>query len=533
MTPLTAIPLSDIKFFFTLNNQSIPVKSDDIYSAAWELIISGTVTSAPPSVTDWIISYNLLHQKINISIYKTSEILFSQDKDLKDLSNILTLPNVDKERIIRILGYLNVLNNDIDIFEVLPQEILGNIIKELDCKSILLICKSSKKFDKFCELKLDTLLKQKLYKETKLLTDIYNREELIGLCRLHKTKHISAGPNYSLILKDGQVYSFGKDRSGQLGLTTSHNEYKPTLISNLNNITQISTGYLNSLALNEKGKIYSWGDASSNCEDFTPKVILELDNIIQISVGETYFFILNEKGQIEQSEFYDSWCVDYGELVFGQNIPMLVSEAPKNIIQISAGSYHTLALTNEGLIYSFGKNDYGQLGLGNYDNINIPTLVLKINNIIQISAGYNHSLALTNTGKIYSWGINSTGQLGLGDNDDRNIPTLISNLNNIIQISAGARHSLALSNEGKIYSFGYNYYGQLGLGDYKWNNIPTLVTEAPNNIIQISAGTKHSLCLTNNGYICSFGKNNSGQLGLGDYDNRNLPTLIPNFNVLS
>ena len=200
MTPLTAILLSDIKFFLTLNKISIPV--NDIYSSAWDLIISGTITSAPPSVTDWIISYNLLSQKINIPIYKTSEILLSQDKDLKDLANLLTLPIVDKERIIRILGYLNVLNNDIDIFEALPQEILGNIIKELDCKSILLICKSSKKFNKFCDLKLDELLKQKLHKETGFITDSYNREELIGLCRLHSTKHISVGESHSLILKD-------------------------------------------------------------------------------------------------------------------------------------------------------------------------------------------------------------------------------------------------------------------------------------------------------------------------------------------
>ena len=205
MTPLIDIPLYDIKFFLTLNNKPISVKIDDIYSTALDFINSNIVSSAPPSVTDWIITYNLLSQKINIPIYKTSEILFSQDKDLKDLTNLLTLPNIDKERIIRILGYLKVLNNDINIFETLPREILINIINKLDYKSIFLICKISKNFTKFCELKLDTLLKQKLYKETKLLTDTYNREELIGLCRLHSTKHISIGMNHSLILKNIKV----------------------------------------------------------------------------------------------------------------------------------------------------------------------------------------------------------------------------------------------------------------------------------------------------------------------------------------
>ena len=534
MTSLTAIPLSDIKFFLTLNNISIP--RDNIYSVAWDLIKSGTVTSAPPSVTDWIIAYNLLSQKINIPIYKTSEILLSQDKDLKDLANLLTLQNVDKESIIRILGYLKILNNDIDIFEALPQEILINILTKLDCKSILLICKSSNKFNKFCELKLNTLLKQKLHKETGFITDTYNREELVGLCRLHSTKHINAGFNHSLILKDGQVYSFGESSSGQLGLKNRQMVYEPTLISNLHNIKYISTGYYpTSWALNENGQVYSWGDQVLNSVDFdfTPQLIPNLNNIIQISAGEVYFYILNEKGQIEEGEIYDSLTVDYGPLVVGQNIPIL-AEAPNNVIQISAGSYHTLALTNTGEIYSFGNNFNGELGYGNYDDTNIPTLIPNLYNIIQISSGANHSLALSNDGKIYSFGINNNGQLGLGDNSSRNIPTLILKIpNNIIQISAGGDHSLALSNDGKIYSFGKNNKGQLGLGNYTDINIPTLISKMSNNIIQISAGAKHSLCLSSSGKIYSFGKNKSGQLGLGDDDDRNIPTLIPNFNVLS
>ena len=541
MTSLTAISLSDIKFFLTLNNRSISV--DDIYSEAWDLIISGTITSAPPSVTDWIISYNLLHQKINIPIYKTSEILLSPDKEVKDLANLLTLPNVDKESIIRILGYLNVLNNDIDIFETLPQEILINIIKELDCKSILLICKSSKQFNKFCELKLDTLLKQKLHKETKFITDTYNREELIRLCRLYKTKHISAGGYHSLVLKDDQVYSFGDGYNGQLGLAdldifevlgTEVNN--PTLITNLQNITQISTGTYNSWALNANGQVYAWGDnehgqlgLGNYTNIFYPTLVSGLEDIIQISSNEALSYALNDKGQIYA--FGSNDLNQFGSN-FEMNTPSLIPELD-NIKQISVGSYHTLALTNDGKVYSFGSNTHGQLGLGDFDDRNIPSLIAEINNVIHISSGLAHSVSLMNDGHTYSFGINEFGQLGLGDYDDGNIPILIANLHNIIQISAGNGYSLALTNTGKIYSFGDNNVGELGLEHNIDTNIPTLILKIPNNIIQISCGERSSLVLTNNGEIFAFGNNEYGQLGLGDTKDRNIPTLIPNFNVLS
>ncbi len=529
MTPLTAIPLSDIKFFLTLNEQSVPVKIDDIYSSAWVLIQSGAITSAPPSVTDWIISYNLLHQKINIPIYKTSEILLSPDKDLKDLANLLTLPIVDKESIIRILGYLNVLNNDIDIFEALPQEILGNIIKELDCKSILLICKSSKKFNKFCDLKLDELLKQKLYKETGFITDKYNREELIGLCRLHSTKHISVGENHSLILKDGQVYSFGNNSYGQLGLGNMVRDMNdPTLIPNLNNIKYISTGFLNSWALNIDEQVYSWGFNKYS------QLGLEISNdIIQISSGYYHSLVLSF-----HNEVYSLGNNEFGQLGLGDIInrysPTLMSKAPNNTKYISTGLNHSLALTKNGTIYSWGGNELGQLGLGDYDDRYVPTLVQEApTNIIQISSGNDHSLCLTNDGHMYSCGDNMAGQLGLGDYNSRNILTLIPDLNNIIQISAGGNSSLALSNTGEVYAFGENGYGQLGLEHYNNINMPTLVLKMPNNIIQIEAGSNHSLVLRADGHIYVFGSNEYGQLGLGHYNTINIPILIPNFNVLS
>jgi alpha-tubulin suppressor-like RCC1 family protein len=217
--------------------------------------------------------------------------------------------------------------------------------------------------------------------------------------------------------------------------------------------------------------------------------------------------------------------------LFNTNIHLLGPNL-KNIKQISTSDGHTLALTEDGQVYSFGRNESGQLGLGHTKNITIPTLISDLNNIAQISAGTVHSLLLTKNGEIYSFGSNLFGELGLGDDKDRTIPTLCSKINNIIQISAGRHFSLLLTKNGKIYSFGLNDHRQLGIGDNddSCENVPTLVhinyiNESP--IVQVSAGSGHSLVLSAQGDVYSFGTGHCGELGLENNKDQDVPTLVP------
>ena len=136
MSSLTNIPFDDIIELLSINNVSVPTDKNEAYALAWDLIKSSKINTAPPSVTDWILAYNLSQNKVTIPSSKTSEILISPDDKLIELATLLTLQQIDKERIIRILGYLNKLDNDMNVFDLLPLEVLKQILVTLDRKTI-------------------------------------------------------------------------------------------------------------------------------------------------------------------------------------------------------------------------------------------------------------------------------------------------------------------------------------------------------------------------------------------------------------
>jgi alpha-tubulin suppressor-like RCC1 family protein len=137
--------------------------------------------------------------------------------------------------------------------------------------------------------------------------------------------------------------------------------------------------------------------------------------------------------------------------------------AGKTIVKIAAGDNHVLALASDGTVYSWGANNFGQLGNGTNINSNVPVAVntsgvLFGKHIIDISADAAHSIALASDGTVYTWGSNSSGQLGNGTNISSNVPVAVNTSGvlagkTIIKVSAGRDFSLALDSNGKVYSW--------------------------------------------------------------------------------
>ena len=204
-----------------------------------------------------------------------------------------------------------------------------------------------------------------------------------------------------------------------------------------------------------------------------------------------------------------------------------------NVVDISAGGYHSLALGSNGTLWAWGWNNTGQLGDGTTANRLVPISVLNLTNGVFISSGYAYSLTLNGAGTNWAWGQNGFGQLGDGTTNNSSLPVLTVGLPPIIAIAAGGDHSLALTINSNVWAWGRNASGQLGDGTVS-NRITPVAVLGVSNIVTIASGYSHSLALDSNGTVWAWGANSLGELGDGTVSNRILPvTVLGLSNVLT
>lgn len=202
----------------------------------------------------------------------------------------------------------------------------------------------------------------------------------------------------------------------------------------------------------------------------------------------------------------------------------------KKISSSKGSDGHTLALTDTGLVYSWGDGDYGKLGLGTCHAQKTPKLIsgtLMGKTVKWIHAGHRHSAAVTDTGELYTWGVGDFGRLGHGDSNSRHLPTKVEDLSNVGSVASGTAHTLVLSADGKnVWSFGLGDNGQLGHGIATRIFRPKVIEALKGMYIhKIAAGGYFSMALTTCGQLYTWG--NGCCLGCGEADATFLsPTLV-------
>jgi len=180
-------------------------------------------------------------------------------------------------------------------------------------------------------------------------------------------------------------------------------------------------------------------------------------------------------------------------------------------------------VTNEDKIYTFGYNSDGVLGFGHKNSVNELTINEELSHkrIVDFKNGLQHTIARSSDGKVYCWGQNKWGVLGNRRDDwEINKPELIEYLNDklITDICCGANHSLVLTTDGNVYAWGHNGYGQIGNGKSSWNECQSTPYHVKGfygqKVKAISCGGWHSMVLTDDGNVFSWGLNDNGQLGI-------------------
>jgi alpha-tubulin suppressor-like RCC1 family protein len=192
----------------------------------------------------------------------------------------------------------------------------------------------------------------------------------------------------------------------------------------------------------------------------------------------------------------------------------------------SLGSLHAGGILNDYSLWTWGRNNYGQLGDGTILNRSSPVNI-GTDSWLWVSCGYESSAGIKTDGSLWLWGLNSGGQLGTQNIVNYSSPVQIyGNNTNWKSVSVGYNHTAAIKNDGSLWTWGQNSYGQLGSNNLTAFSSPIQTALGGNDWIAVAAGANFSLAVKNNGTIWGFGLNAQGQLGDGNNANLSYPTQI-------
>lgn len=309
---------------------------------------------------------------------------------------------------------------------------------------------------------------------------------------------------------DGYVYTWGWNSQGQLGDNTNTDRLVPVRVLNglqagsgtdatyLDAVTLVSGGNENSYAILSTGELMSWGlNADGQLGDgttvnkLTPVYVLRsagvrLTNVIQVDGGDDFGVALLADGTVW------TWGVN-ANAQLGQNNTTSYSYATQvfkdaartlplnNIVKVTAGDTHVLALASDGTLWAWGGNWSGQLGFNTGGaNAQLPGVVTTsaggpaLTGVIAISAGNQHSIVALSNGTVMTWGGTNNYQGQTGTGAGTNYPTVVPGLSNIVDVSDGDLWTFAVASSGTVYDWGQNgvtsgpvanqWQGSLGLG---------------------------------------------------------------------
>uniref|UniRef100_A0A8D2DEQ9 X-linked retinitis pigmentosa GTPase regulator n=1 Tax=Sciurus vulgaris TaxID=55149 RepID=A0A8D2DEQ9_SCIVU len=308
--------------------------------------------------------------------------------------------------------------------------------------------------------------------------------------------YLSCGDEHTAIVTgNNKLYMFGSNNWGQLGLGSKSTINKPTCVKALKpeKVKLAACGRNHTLVSTEGGSVYAAGG----------------NNEGQLGLGDT-----EERNTFHRISFFTS---------------------QHNIKQLSAGSNTSAALTEDGILFMWGDNSEGQIGLKNMNNVCVPHQVTIGKPISWISCGYYHSAFVTTDGELYTFGEPENGKLGLPSQMliNHRIPQLVAKIpEKVIQVACGGGHTVVLT-EKTVYTFGLGQFGQLGLGTFLFETSePKVIANIKDQRVSyIACGENHTALITDVGLMYTFGDGRHGKLGLGleNFTNQFFPTLCSNF----
>ena len=355
------------------------------------------------------------------------------------------------------------------------------------------------------------------------------------------TKVSSGSYHTCVILDDGSVSCWGDNSNGQLGdgSRTDRNVPAKVVLPEGKRAVSLSSGSSHTCASMEDGDVLCWG--GNDFGQLGDGTVVERLIPVSVDLGEGDLAAGISAGASHTcARLVDNRVVCWGANAFGQLgdgttldriTPVDVDVGEDGVaLLLSAGSYHTCAITSQRNVECWGDNWQGQLGEGTYQSRNSPTSVLldEGSSTISLSSGSLHTCAGLNNGSVYCWGFNAYGQIGLGSINSINSPSEAPLEDGFtpMQVSSGVFHSCTLMEGGEVFCWGFNEFGQLGEGT-------TTSTWAPQRsdlpvgrkALAISSGSMHTCAILDDATLKCWGGNERGQLGVGTNSDLAQPEL--------
>ncbi len=288
---------------------------------------------------------------------------------------------------------------------------------------------------------------------------------------------MAIGDHHSVVIRtDGTVWTWGLNRSGQLGVPTNYGTdiiaTSPAPVPGLTTAVAVAAG-----------------------ADFT---------VVLLADGTVRTFGANQAGQL-------------GTTPAGPEQSRSIPQQPSaltGVVAIAAGQAFTVAVTDDGAVWGFGSNSRGQLGeplpVKSDDPNPAPRPIFGLDQIVRVAAGTEHVVALTNRGVVWTLGLNTDGQLGRTTSylayAPNPVPAPVREAGKVVAVAASGQHSAVLNIDGAAWTFGRNSYGELGTAvDLFWRRASPQRVAALGHGVALATGPTSTVVADGDGVVRGVG----------------------------
>jgi alpha-tubulin suppressor-like RCC1 family protein len=332
------------------------------------------------------------------------------------------------------------------------------------------------------------------------------------------------------------VYNWGYNLFGGLGDGSTTSRLSPVAVSGGGTTwSSVSAGWYHSAGVKRDGTLWAWGynglgqlgDGTTTSRLSPVTVAGGGTNWLMVNGGLSHTLAIKTDGTLW------TWgCNGQGRLGDGtttnRSSPGTVAGGGTTWCAASVGFNHSAGIKTDGTLWTWGGNNFGQLGDGTTTSRSSPgTVAGGGNNWCMVSVQCLHTVAIKTDGTLWTWGGNNAGQLGDGTLTSRSSPSTVAGAGtNWCAVNAGGNHTAAIKTDGTLWTWGFNLYGQLGDGSSTARSSPGTVAGGGTNWKSLGVGVQHTSAIKTDGTLWSWGCNGSGRLGDNSTTNRSSPGTV-------